>query len=160
MSGRLISQPVKGDNVKRFSWGAVVTIALGALIVLAPYGLFPVCEAAVLTAAGGSVPMKCFWTARASLGNGGLAIAAGFLLLFAQNPGLRLGLASLVLAAGLLTVLAPTALIGVCRGETMPCHMGTLPALMLLGSLTMLAGAAMIFKAKKAMAGRACRGRA
>ena len=134
-----------------FSWGTFALVMLGTLVVLTPYYVFPVCQASVATAAGGTAPMKCFWSARAALGTGGLTIAAGLLLFFARYSGVRLGIALMLLPVGLLTILAPSALIGVCVTETMPCRMGTLPALSLLGLLVMLTAAVMAFRSGKAL---------
>ena len=137
--------------MKVISWGTFVLVILGTLVVLTPYSVFPICQAAVSTASGGTVPMKCFWSARATLGNGGLIIAAGLLLFFAKHSGVRLGIALMLLPVGLLTILTPSVLIGVCAAETMPCHMGTLPALSLLGLLVMLTAAVIAFRSGKAL---------
>ena len=137
--------------MKEISWGALLLIVLGCLIALTPYHLFPVCKATVPTASGGAVPMKCFWTARAVLGNGGMIAFAGLLLLFVKTPGVRLGAALAPFSAGLLAVMTPHGLIGVCPGETMACHMGTLPALTLLGSFAVLAAIGIAARAGKRM---------
>ncbi len=141
--------------MKGFSWGALALLVLGLLITLTPQFVFPVCSAGVPTASGGVVPMKCFWTARAVLGDGAAIALSGLLLFFIKTPGVRLGAALLPLAAGALAVLTPHWLIGVCPGEMMACHMGTLPALTLLGLLAVLAAACVAGRARKNMAGPA-----
>ena len=129
-------------------WGAVFTVALGLLVCLAPYHIFPVCEGHSPT----SAPMKCFWAARATLGNGGLTIFAGCLLLLSHHAPFRLGVALMLLPVGLLVIVTPGLLIGVCANELMPCHMGTLPALALLGTLLVVTGLGMAHAARKNLA--------
>lgn len=143
MSGRLVP--------------ALFVVLLGALTMLGPYFIFPVCPGAVLTANGGAIPMKCFWTARAALGCGGLIVFAGLLLTVAKTPGVRLGLALMLMPVGLLVAAFPYALIGVCGSEMMPCRLGTLPALCLLDGLTFLVGLGIALSARKAMAASARR---
>lgn len=135
--------------MKGFSWGGAFVLLLGVLIALTPYFIFPVCEALIPTAMGGAVPMKCFWAARVSAGSGGAVAFAGILLLAGRAPGFRMGVSFMVLALGALVILNPHKLIGVCPGETMACHMGTLPALTLLGVLTILAAALILLAARK-----------
>ena len=107
----------------------ITLILAGTLIALAPYFLVPVCE--------GHAPMKCFWTARAALGTGILIIWGGLLYCLCRDAGTRLGIAAMSAGAALLAIAFPSVLIGVCATETMPCHMGTLPALVLAGSLAL-----------------------
>ena len=122
--------------MKRGRFSACAVLALGLLTILVPYGVFPVCEGLIATASGGAVPMKCFWTARAVAGLGALLLFAGLVLFFAKSPPVRFGVALMLLPVGLLTFLVPWKLIGVCASEAMPCRMGTLPALGLLGLFT------------------------
>lgn len=122
----------------KYFW-ALLFLALGIAVMVVPETVFPVCSHKIQTASGGFIPMKCFWTARAELGAGGLIACGGFFLACFSSPRIRAGIALMLLPAGLLTMLVPTWLIGVCPGETMPCHMGTQPALCLLGGVTILA---------------------
>lgn len=142
--------------MKKFSWGALAIIALGVIIALTPYTLFPVCRTAAITASDATAPMKCFWVARATLGNAGGVVFCGVVFLFVSTPGVRLGAALMLLFTGLLTALTPNALIGVCPGESMPCRIGTLPALSLLGLLTSFAAACIAVRAGKRMKPGAC----
>jgi hypothetical protein len=122
--------------VRRPSFAGLPFIALGLLIAATPYCLFPVCAGHVATASGAFLPMKCFWTARAALGCGGVIACAGSIIALASSPGVRLGAVLALLPLGALVAAFPTVLIGVCPNEMMPCRMGTLPALCLLGTFT------------------------
>ena len=130
---------------------ALICLAAGALYAAVPHLLLPVCEYAAASvehampavmghahaaeSAGEQSHMVCFWTARAELGVGLLAICGGGLLLFARSVGLRLGVTLMLAATAVTGALIPTALIGVCEQETMPCRAGTLPGLLLLSAL-------------------------
>lgn len=112
-----------------------ILIAGGALLALLPQFVLPVCSATVATASGGSTPMKCFWTARAEIGAGALIIFGGIRLCVLCAPGIRLGVSLMAAGTALLAMAFPTVLIGVCAFEYMPCRMGTLPGIMLVGTL-------------------------
>jgi hypothetical protein len=75
--------------------------------------------------------MVCFWTARAEEGLGLLVIFGG-LLLFSRSAERRMGISLMLAGAAVFGAAIPCALLGMCRGETMPCRAGTLPALLLL----------------------------
>ena len=124
-------------------------MALGTLAVLVPWVIFPVCDAAIATASGGLVPMKCHWAGRAAGGVGGVIFFAGLVLALLRAPGLRAGVGLMLLPLGGLLFLVPTRLIGVCPSEMMLCRLGTLPALCLLAVMTMLVGLAVFLRQKK-----------
>ncbi|MEY8352695.1 DUF4418 family protein [Lachnospiraceae bacterium 54-53] len=128
----------------RFISGIAVAVS-GLLIVLVPVCIFPTCSGVIETAAGGTVPMKCFWSGRAEMGVGFLILCSGILLLFFQSPLVRLGISIMTALAGLLGILIPSLLIGGCEMSTMACRMGTFPAVTLLGVLTVVFGAANAF---------------
>jgi hypothetical protein len=75
--------------------------------------------------------MVCWYMARAEMGLGLAVILVGLALAICRRAGTRqglyIGLAAMVLPA----LLYPTVLIGVCPGASMPCRIGTLPALMI-----------------------------
>ena len=90
----------------------------------------------------GGAPMVCHWTAQAELGAGGLIAVLGALLLLSGKEQVRLGLALAGIPAGLLAILIPNVLVGVCASPHAACHSLTLPALTVLGVLfTALAAA-------------------
>lgn len=109
---------------------ALSLIVLGVLIAIGPQHLFEVCEAM------GDTHMRCFYTARAEIGIGGLIAVLGILHLFTASKQIRLGLSLAAALAGLLTVLLPSVLIGMCGMASMQCRFATLPALTVLGILT------------------------
>ncbi|MDR2745521.1 MAG: DUF4418 family protein [Desulfovibrio sp.] len=115
---------------------ALPVIVLGFLIAATPYYLFPVCTGRITAVNGAFLPMKCFWTAKAALGCGGVIVCAGIIIALASSPGVCLGVALTLLPISALVTAFPTVHVGVCQNEMMPCRMGTLPALCLLGILT------------------------
>lgn len=117
---------------------ALFIMALGIVIAATPEFFFPVCEAQIKTFTGMFVPMKCFWTGKALQGCGASVSFAGLLLLFINSGPMRLGVQLMLFPLGLLIIALPNGLIGVCLKESMPCHMGTLPAATILGVLTAL----------------------
>lgn len=115
---------------------AVVLMVLAVLIGVIP--MFTDCESAgrMLTLEGGrQVSMKCHWTARAELGLALPLLAVGAMLPFSRNKGSRRILGVTAAALGVVTILLPTELIGVCMSPDMPCVSTMKPALLLMGAL-------------------------
>jgi hypothetical protein len=115
---------------------AVVLVILAVLIAVVP--IFTDCVSAgrMLTLADGrQIPMKCHWTGRAELGLGLPLLAVGLLLGFSKRKesGRNLGLVGITL--GVVAILLPTTLIGVCGNPDMPCNSIMKPALILMGIL-------------------------
>ena len=111
----------------------LLCIAAGLLLIAVPVYILPVCEAAA------PPYMKCFWTMRVEVGLGCALLFLGLMLVLSRNIGVRLGLSLGGVCLAALAVAVPTVLVGVCGMDTMPCRMGTLPALVLTGGL-LLAG--------------------
>ena len=124
--------------MNRSSIPGVVFIVCGVSLTLMPQFLLPVCQGMAPTASGGGIPMKCFWMARAEIGIGALVVLGGFLYCFSHDAGTRFCLAAMTAGAALLAIAFSTVLIGVCAAETMPCRMGTQPALVLVGAVILL----------------------
>jgi hypothetical protein len=146
----IIGKSYKTDKVKieevvmmknRLLSGIAVAV-LGLLIALVPVCIFPTCSRAIETAAGGTVPMKCFWSGRAEIGIGLLILCGGVLLAVFRSPLARIGISVMTALTGVLALLVPTLLIGGCEMPTMPCRMATFPALDVLSVLTVAACAA------------------
>ena len=120
--------------MKRKHWFGIVLVAFGLLIAIGPRTIFPVCPM-------GEMAMRCAGTAQAALWTG-LAIAAlGAAQALLPQALVGAALSALAGVGGLLTILYPTVLIGVCKMPTMACHALTLPALVILGSFTIAAAA-------------------
>ncbi len=85
---------------------------------------------------GKSIPMKCLWTARAEIGPGILLLAVGGLLFASRKLESRRFLSVLSLILGILIILLPTFLIGVCTSPNMSCVVLMKPILLLIGALT------------------------
>ena len=133
---------------------SVLFIFIGALLILFPLYILPVCplpdaQAIPATTVAGeghihmhSTPgkiMKCFWTARAEIGIGSLVIAIGALVLFSRSLFVRMGLSMALACTAVLAAAIPTILIGVCGNEMMRCNMGAKPALILLAIVLVIA---------------------
>lgn len=123
---------------------SLVFVVLGLLVILVPTYLLPVCAPMEVISPVVNVQapahvtvkyMKCHWTGQAEMGIGAVIMALGLLMLLSRSACVRLGLSLSVICVAMLAAAIPTVLIGVCPGEMMPCHMGTLPALLLLSGL-------------------------
>ncbi len=150
----------------------ILFIILGALIAIGPQTIFPVCgvqaeeggaaleqaqtggqdptpadsapaETApmVMTMAPGSV-MTCHWTAQAEIGVGGLIALLGALLIIFRTAQIRLGISLGIASGGILALLVPTVLIGVCGNVHMVCHSLALPALSILSGIVIAGSSA------------------
>lgn len=116
------------------------------LIVLAlVIGIIPLltdCTAhgrSLTTDTGKSIHMKCHWTALAEIGVAvPLALIGLFNITSKRKETLRT-INEIGLALGVMVILYPTVLIGVCANPDMPCHMIELPALVLSGILVVVA---------------------
>lgn len=150
----------------------VLFIFLGVLIALGPQMVFPVCGVHTSEQASGqgsgkmdehqsmnmiqsdentgkqasmkekNMVMKCHWTARAELGIGIFIALIGIFLLIFQSGQVRLGLSLALILSGVLALLIPTALIGVCGSLQMTCRSLTLPALTILSSIVIVTSVA------------------
>ena len=108
-------------------------VILGILTAIGPQTIFAVCDAM-----DGKF-MKCHWTAQAEFGNGIIIILLGFLL-FLSSHKIRVGLQIALLALSVQTILLPNILIGVCGGNHMSCRSLTLPALNVIGAISIIIG--------------------
>ena len=142
----------------------VLFVALGLLIAIGPQTIFKPCSGLLQIYTEGMqgqsmqqmppsdaryVPMKCHWSANAEIGIGGAIAFLGILLLFFRKSPVRLGLSLAQAALGLVTVLIPSSLIGVCMGKTMQCRVLMLPLLLVLGCLVIavsLANVSLLFR--------------
>lgn len=114
----------------------IAVAALGLLISLVPVCIFPPCSKLIETAAGGTTPMKCFWSGQAEIGVGLLILCGGVLLAVFRSPLIRIGIGMMTALCGLLALAIPTLLIGGCKMSGMACRMTTFPSLIVLSILT------------------------
>ncbi len=116
---------------------AIFTIIFGLLAAIGPRTIFPVCSAA-------EMKMRCYYTANAELVVGILAAAVGAALLFVADRKLKIALSAIVSILGLLIILFPTAITGVCGNLMMHCVSLTKPSLIVIGVFEILTGVASV----------------
>lgn len=119
--------------MKKRLFTGVLFIVLGILEAVGPHTFIPVCDAM-----DGKF-MKCYWTAQAETGIGISIVVLGVLLILLSSRQIRIGISIGIALNAILVILIPDALIGVCGKIHMSCRALTLPALNLLGALTLLA---------------------
>ncbi|MBQ5431397.1 MAG: DUF4418 family protein [Lachnospiraceae bacterium] len=112
----------------------LVYIVLGLIASLGVATVFHVCPAMK------DMVMKCHWTGRVSIAVGIGIIIVGILTILAKERAFADGLAVAAILLGILLILLPTVLIGVCPGAHMHCHAATRPALIITGALTVIYG--------------------
>lgn len=122
--------------------GALLLV-LGLLIAIGPQKIFPVCEF------NPEKPMKCNWMGKAEIGVGAVIALIGVLQMVMDHAKVRMGLSMAAVPMGLLTLLLPTKLIGVCMNVHMRCVTLTRPALLMLGIATILVGGLSAFALNK-----------
>jgi hypothetical protein len=119
----------------------ILLIVLALVIGIVP--LFTDCLAhgrTLTTDTGMSIPMKCHWTALAEIGVAvPLALIGLFNITSKRKETLRT-INEIGLALGVMVILYPTVLIGVCANPDMPCRMIELPTLILSGILVIVVG--------------------
>ncbi len=120
---------------------AMVLMILALVLIFVPS--FYTCAAhgkAIQLPGGISIPMKCSWTARAEIGMGVLLLAVGAFLFISHKLESRRFLSIFALILGILVILFPTALIGVCINPDMECVVLMKPILLLIGVVTGVLG--------------------
>jgi hypothetical protein len=124
-----------------------VTGALLAVLALitAVVPLFTDCQSqgrALTLADGREIAMKCHWTGRAELALAIPLLAMGLFLVFSKGTESLRSLSLTSILMGVLIILVPTVLIGVCGSAMMICNAVMKPTLILLGSLVIAGGVA------------------
>jgi hypothetical protein len=115
---------------------AVLLIILAVLIAVVP----PLTECAregkaLATADGRQVPMKCHWTAVASIAMAIPLLVTGVMQWFNKRKESQRALSILGAVMGAIVILLPTALIGVCAHPDATCNLIMRPSLMFMGTL-------------------------
>ncbi len=124
----------------------VIDSLIGVLIVIIPRYVFPSCEYIRQV----SSPMKCSYTRRAELAIGIVITIGGITMFFSKSREAVRAVSIILIGLGLMTILIPSYLIGVCASPEMPCHYGMLPSLNLLGGLLIIMSLISLFSSKGA----------
>ncbi len=122
---------------------AILLIALGIATIFVPS--FYTCAAhgkAIQLPNGRSIPMKCFWTVRAEIGLGILLVTVGVFLFISHKLESRRFLSLFAIILGILIILFPITLIGVCANPDMSCVVLMKPILLLIGAVAGVLGIA------------------
>ena len=136
-------------NVKTSNILGAINIILGALVITLPHCILPVCEYFGMymeTKMGMLVPMKCHYTAYAEVGVGATIIVASVVLMVSNMVQTKKALSIVGAVLGINVMLLPTYLTGMCGMASMPCRIGTQPALLILGVLIIIVNAIGFFK--------------
>ena len=116
---------------KNYIFGALIAIA-GLLIAIGPKTFFAVC------ASDGEMVMKCLYVAQTELVIGIAIALLGIVLFFSKNSAAQITTSIALALNGIITILIPNVLIGVCKSEHMHCNAVTRPALNILGGLVIV----------------------
>lgn len=122
------------SNVFRVLAGVLIVLALVTIIV----PQFTSCEGLLTLENGRQVAMKCLWSARAELALGIPLLVLGVLLALARFKETVRSLSILSTVLGILIILVPTSIIGVCVNPEMECVSIMKPLLIVVGILTIL----------------------
>lgn len=107
----------------------IVIALLGLLTALIPTVIFKVC------AAMDGKFMKCHWTSQVEVALSIAVLVLGLLIVLSKENAAASAYAVASAINGVLVILIPTVVIGVCGSADMPCHSGTKPALIIAGAL-------------------------
>src|SRR5512139_3667664 len=118
---------------------AVLIVILAVLIGVIP--LFTDCQsqgASITLENGRQIPMKCHWTGRGELVLAIPLLAVGVLLFFSRRKETQMAMGIMGVILGVLVILLPTVLIGVCMSADMLCNSVMKSSLILMGSLVLV----------------------
>lgn len=96
-----------------------------------------------------STHMACYYTAKAELGLGLLILLGALIRLMVKTNEAQIAIDLTMAGCAVLGALWPTVLIGLCSNPSMPCRIGTLPALIVLSSLFFIYNIVLIILHKK-----------
>lgn len=111
----------------------IAIAVLGLITALIPTVIFKVCEAM-----DGKF-MKCHWTSQTEVAIGVAILVLGVLIILAKEKAAAAAFAVASAINGVLVILIPTLVIGVCGSTEMRCNAGTKPALIIAGALIVVA---------------------
>ncbi len=121
-------------------------------LVLAILPMFTDCQSqgkAIELANGKTVPMKCHWTGIAEIGVAIPLALVGAFEIFGKRKETFNFLSGTGASLGVMAILFPTALIGVCANPAMTCNMIMRPGLILTGALVIGVSAVVFIVTRK-----------
>jgi hypothetical protein len=130
---------------------AVVILILALVVILVPQFTNCTADGRTLTLQNGkTVAMKCTWSAKAELALGIPLLALGVLMAISRRKETIRSLSILAGVIGVLVILIPSSLIGVCASADMDCNSIMKPTMIVCGILIILASlAALVLNERK-----------
>jgi hypothetical protein len=130
---------------------AIIIVILALVVIIVPQFTNCSAEGKTLTLQNGkTVAMKCAWSARAELALGIPLLALGVLMAVSRRKETIRSLSILDVILGVLVILIPTSMIGVCASAAMDCNSILKPTMIVCGILVILAGlAALVLNERK-----------
>jgi hypothetical protein len=130
---------------------AIIIVILALVVVIVPQFTNCSAEGKTLTLQNGkTVAMKCTWSARAELALGIPLLALGVLMAVSRRKETIRSLSILEIILGVLVILIPTSMIGVCASAAMDCNSILKPTMIVCGILVIIAGlAALVLNERK-----------
>ncbi|MDR3321176.1 MAG: DUF4418 family protein [Synergistaceae bacterium] len=123
-----------GNSKNRVSVGTAAVV-LGGLVALGPQYMFKICEQMHHGVT------NCYWIGQAEIGAGAVVAAFGITYLLFRDAGIHAGLSIGIFIGGVLTLLLADVLLRACEEANMSCHLVTLPALNIVGTLIVILAA-------------------
>ncbi len=129
----------------------ITIIILGVFLLVTPRYIFPVCGVGRYAPEPGTPIGKhgCHDTLKAETALGIALLPLGLVPVMWPRRKVLMGVSIATLLTALLVILFPTVITGICKMPTMPCRLGTQPALVIEGILLGLAGVAGLLAARK-----------
>jgi hypothetical protein len=138
--------------MKKVRFFSLLIIVLSVLLLLVPWQLFPVCGVGRYAIPGGMMQMHgCSATLKAVVFCSVIGILIGLIIQLQPKPVTAVAAAIAFAVLGVLVILFPTTITGVCLVATMPCVWGTKPALIVTGFLMALSGIAGFYIFRRAL---------
>jgi hypothetical protein len=124
---------------------AIILVVLALVVIIVPQFTNCSADGKMLTLENGKqVAMKCAWTARAEYTSGIPLLVIGILMTVWPRKETTRSLSIVAIVLGILTLLLPTALIGVCMSAAMNCNAILKPTMIVAGIVTILVSLAIL----------------